>query len=357
MKLLVDSDEFWNCLKADISKAKSNIFIQAMSFEGDTVGQDLGTLVIHSKASDKRILVDSYSKHVINDQFLCNPFSLFNRPLRSEVRATDLLFKTLKQNNVGVKFTNPMGLMFRKYPHRNHKKLIVIDHQICYLGGFNFCEHNFAWHDMMVRLENNEVARFFAEDFENTWNGNNLSLKKTIDSQQFILFDGVESADLHQEIFDIIGNAKKTIWVISPYITHKYLEELINTANRGIDVNLISPEKNNKPLLKHYVLHKLAGTPVKFHLYQGRMSHLKAILVDERTLIMGSSNFDFVSYLLEQEIIAILNNQDLVADFKKRILLPDIVNSQQMKIPSSTMKGFLSDLLLKIAYFACKIAS
>ena len=55
-----------------------------------------------------------------------------------------------------------------------------------------------------------------------------------------------------------------------------------------------------------------------------RMSHLKAILIDGEILIVGSSNFDFVSLAAEEEVMAIVTEPSLVADFQRRIIDPAI---------------------------------
>ena len=57
------------------------------------------------------------------------------------------------------------------------------------------------------------------------------------------------------------------------------------------------------------------------------MSHLKAMLIDDEILVMGSSNFDWFSYRLNDEILAVIRDEDLISEFKKRVLSPDIRNS------------------------------
>ena len=57
------------------------------------------------------------------------------------------------------------------------------------------------------------------------------------------------------------------------------------------------------------------------------MTHLKAMLIDDRYLIAGSANFDYLSYRLYQEIIAIISDPLLIADFRARVMLPDLANS------------------------------
>ena len=50
------------------------------------------------------------------------------------------------------------------------------------------------------------------------------------------------------------------------------------------------------------------------------MSHLKAMLIDGETLIAGSSNFDYLSYRIHQELLAVITEPELVADFIRRVM-------------------------------------
>ena len=61
------------------------------------------------------------------------------------------------------------------------------------------------------------------------------------------------------------------------------------------------------------------------------MSHLKAMLIDDEYLIAGSSNFDYLSYRLYQEIIAIFTDRDLIDDFRERVMLPDLAAARAVE--------------------------
>ena len=78
------------------------------------------------------------------------------------------------------------------------------------------------------------------------------------------------------------------------------------------------------------------------------MSHLKAMLIDQRYLIIGSSNFDYFSYKFHQEIVAILTNPELVAEYTNRVFLEDIRNSQPGH-RIGNLKGILIHAGMRIA--------
>src|SRR6185436_13238768 len=94
-QLLVDFDSFWASLSRDIHEASSYAFVQTFSFEGDRIGKMLAESLSASRAPDKRILVDSFSKVVLSDKFLYAPGNWRNAQLRHEADDTRRLHSTL----------------------------------------------------------------------------------------------------------------------------------------------------------------------------------------------------------------------------------------------------------------------
>ena len=88
--------------------------------------------------------------------------------------------------------------------------------------------------------------------------------------------------------------------------------------------------------------------------FQNQMSHLKAILIDDKTLICGSSNFDLVSYYFEQEIVLVLNDEMVVSEFIHKIKEPDLKNST-LASASNTGKNHISQVFYQIIKNSCMI--
>ncbi len=329
MKLLVDSEEFWASLKADIASARDYVYLQTLSFEGDTVGKELCAQLKACTATDVRVIVDCYTKYIISDRFLYTPGNFRDPKLRHEAKETHRMIDDIRQHGISVKWVNPVGFLLHRFPSRNHKKMVIIDGRITYIGGINFSEHNFAWHDMMLRLDNPDIAAVFAEDFKRTWLGENEKLTCKFDGIEFILFDGKNNESLFEPIMDLLAGASRSVTIESPYLSFPFVEKLAELRKRGVDITIITPENNNKKLIKQYILWEAARHDFKVELYQGRMTHLKAILIDNETLIMGSTNFDYLSYTLQQEIAAIVTDRAVVNEFKVRIIEPDLRNSKR----------------------------
>ena len=110
---------------------------------------------------------------------------------------------------------------------------------------------------------------------------------------------------------------------------------------------ILAPEMNNWKLMNAYVAWKSLYSDMPFRLYQGRMSHLKAMLVDEEVLVIGSSNFDFLSYRLHQEVLAFITSKEIIADFSARVRDADFANSQPFALPASESFGWFGKLQLR----------
>ena len=353
-EILIGADDFWQSLKTDMLGAQDKVCIQAMTFEADSIGHDLFNTLKASPAPTKSLCVDNFSKLTISDSFVYGLRRFKDTKFRTEIRDTQHIFKTAYTHNIGMFFTNPMGFLWAKYPARNHKKLMLIDDNISYIGGINFSEHNFAWHDIMLRIDDKDIAAFFHKDFQTTISGQNQSLKTTISGTDIFVLDGYRSESLYDELFDIIKEAKSSIKVISPYITAPFLDVIGEQALAGLDVSIISPSANNKSLLKYYIQYQQKKYPFSILMYEKKMSHLKAMLIDDEVLIMGSTNFDFVSYYLEQEYCLVIRGKELIRAFQKQVVDDAVAHSSLYKPKNSSFKLAYANAVIQLAMVVCK---
>jgi len=353
-RVLIGAQSFMDDFKKRALEAKESVYVQAMTFEGDAAGEQLIDIMLQSPAKEKKLLVDNYSNAVINDSFIISPKYLKDKAFREEVANTKSIIENARENGIDVMFTNPLGFMMLRYPLRNHKKMVVVDGKTSYLGGINFSDHNFEWHDMMIAIESEDVGKSISRDFNKTWKGQNQSLSEEFQDSTIYFFNGVKSADLYDDLFGVIKSAKKTVEVISPYVSNPLLNVLEGASNNGVHVSIISPEKNNKGIFKNILLSELDKGYFKMFEYPG-MSHLKAILIDDETLLFGSSNYDIVSYYWEQEIVLESRDQSLVAMFKTEILNP--AKEKAIEINSGSTSWNASTGIMKALEVFCRITS
>lgn len=319
-----------------------------MSFEGDAAGLAAAAAIAASPAADRRVLVDDYTRLMINDRLVRSPAGLLDGGLQREAASTARMFDALVAGGVPVRVTNRVGRWGGGYAARNHKKLIVAD-DAAYIGGINFCDHNFAWHDFMLRLEGAAAADFLAADFEATFAGTPRPAEIEFDGSRLISLDGRSNAEGFAGVLDLIETATREITVISPYLTFPFTDALARAARRGVKVVLITPWPNNKPMVRNALLGDAtrAGFDVRL---SPDMTHLKALLIDETRLVVGSSNFDFVSLAAEEELMAVITQPVLIADFQRRVIAPALAQA----LPPGAHR--VSPLIARASRWALKLA-
>ena len=337
--ILVDSPAIWRAVRADLAEARDSAYIQTYSFEGDRVGTDLTNALLAAPAPDLRLLIDSFTRVNQSDSWIAAPGNLFDRALRDEVRNTRRLVRTLRAAGVGVQFGRPLGFLGRKALRRDHKKLILFDDRVAYVGGINFSEHNFEWHDLMVRIEHTEVTRFLRQDFLSSWEG-----RSQMDSRSFSglglgihLLPGRGNREAFDGLLAHIDRAEHSIHVISPYVGPPFTRHLAAAADRGVGVHVVTPLRNNLAYLQKYLLAQAARSRFHVWLYRDRMIHMKCMLIDDSTLVIGSSNFDPIGYYgFLAEVVAVFRSPAVIGAFRRQVLEPDLAASEHVRASGHT---------------------
>jgi cardiolipin synthase A/B len=334
VELLVDSDEFWARLRQDIRTATQSAYIQTFTFEGDRVGVALARELRASPAADRRLLIDCYSLLYHSDRVIFGPAWL-DRRFRREVMLTHRWVKRLRGEGVGVHFSNPLGPSPVSLARRNHKKIATFDGRVAYVGGINFSEHNFAWHDMMFRIESEQLGNLLGEDFLATWGGAPIPYDRTVGPLRVISLNGRTNPSRIAPVLGAISEAKRSIDLVSAYLSHPVTHHLARASSRGVSVRIITPEHNNKPNLARHILELARRHHFQIYRHRGGMSHMKAMLVDGELLIAGSSNFDFMSYHILEELVVMTRDRRMIDAYVNRVWTPDLARALPTKPRSS----------------------
>jgi len=327
MRLLVDSPAFMAQLERDVAAASRSIHVQVMSFEGDEAGKHFASLLTGRRDLERTLIIDRYSRFHISDRFLPGPRSILKASLWRERRETLRVARALAADGVRVHWTNPVGFCFLEFVSRNHKKSVVIDDRIVYLGGINVCDHNFAWHDFMLRIEDERAGAFMRDDIRATLGGENLSSRRDFGSFEIALLDGERNPQLMEPVLQLVREARRSIVVQSAYLSFPIFDHLAGAAGRGVAVTLVTPKHNNMRGMPAYEEWAAARAGVTVRFYDPRMSHIKAMLVDDEALVVGSSNFDFFSFHTYQEVMAIVRDPEVIARYTRDVLQPDLAQS------------------------------
>jgi len=332
-ELLLDAREFWPRLREDMGAATHRAWLQTFTFEGDRVGVALGRALRDSPATDRRLLIDRYSLLYHSDRIIPGAAWL-DRSFRREVFLTHRWVKRLRADGVGVHFSNPLGPNPIRLVRRNHKKIAVFDNRVAYLGGINFSEHNFAWHDMMFRVECEDLTSVLGDDFEASWAGRPTTLDREVGPLRVISLNGRSNSRGIQPIIDVVDGARESIDIVSAYLSHPFTEHLASARRRGVRVRILTPSRNNKANLARHILETAHRSGFEIYRYPGGMSHMKAMLIDGEVLIAGSSNFDFMSYHILEELVVITRDPGMIGDFRRRVWLPDVAGVTPVAVRS-----------------------
>src|ERR1044072_6707752 len=103
-ELLVNFEEFWLRLRQDIAAANKAVLIQTFAFEGDSIGEQLAAALLACRASDKRILADSFTRVVFSDKCRFWPASLLDQTLKDELEKTSALRDQLQSAGIEIRF-------------------------------------------------------------------------------------------------------------------------------------------------------------------------------------------------------------------------------------------------------------
>ncbi|MCP4570907.1 MAG: phosphatidylserine/phosphatidylglycerophosphate/cardiolipin synthase family protein [bacterium] len=326
--LCLDGPEFMAAARADLLAAESAVLVQTLAFEADDAGLALAAALLASPAPRRRLLIDDYSRHVQSDKVIGAPNRLFDTALAREAEQTRTLVTQLRAHGVDVRYGRPLLAGGDLLKPRDHKKLVVVDGRTAYVGGINFSAHNFLWHDLMLRVDDTDAAAFLAADFGRSWQGEPVATIGSFAGLDLVCGSGGGHPAVRDVIAAAIAGATDRIVLQCPYVTDPYLELLGEARKRGVRVTVLTSERSNRFCMKQGIMDACRRHDLELRLLPGPMTHVKALLIDDRALVMGSANFDFLSGSLQPEIVATVADPAVIADFRRRVMEPDLVRSR-----------------------------
>lgn len=223
---------------------------------------------------------------------------------------------------------------------RNHRKIAVFDHQTAIVGGRNLAREYMGpdpwdrrWTDFGAVIEGPAVGlidEVFFADWNHATKTSIEALRQetapgcpitqgTCDLQVIASGPDVAGDPLYEGLISFVQEAERSVWIITPYfIPDEVLQRsLLVKARAGIDVTLIIPAKSNHPVTdfaRRQYLRELQSAGARILLYQPRMLHAKAVIMDDRIGMFGSANFDLRSLFVNFEIgIGVYSPDDVAA--------------------------------------------
>ncbi len=305
---------FYVDLLKDISKAKKTIMIEIHRLEG-LIALDLRDLLV-KKAKEGvkiKILPDYWGLNVAKDYF----DEL--KKLGAEIR----LFRAFKITTNLISYNN----------RRDHRKIVLIDDNLCYLGSANLTDYCRDWREFIVRIDDRQFSEKLKKIFLDNFKLHNFfmhSIKKHISPMKYesleivrdvpsMRFQKIRNKHLH-----LIRKAKREVIIETPYFVPdiKTILALINAAKRGVVIKLILPKESDVKIVDVFtqsLFGKLHDKKIKIYLYSPGFSHSKLSLIDGHIFSFGSSNFDYRSFRYQYELTIFGDNKIFTKYVQKHI--------------------------------------
>ncbi|MEI6764520.1 MAG: phosphatidylserine/phosphatidylglycerophosphate/cardiolipin synthase family protein [Bacteroidota bacterium] len=303
-----DPLRYFSAMLGDIEKAKKYIYLEIYKFSDESVGTKFRDLLTKKakQGVEVRLLIDSWG-------------ALFSSSFFAEFTKNGgqlLFFKKLKWTFDA----------FTKHHRRNHRKILVIDDHISYIGSANITDYSMNWRELAIRLEGN-IARIFRRAFLGSWFIHDkvvFNIKKhtrTLAYGDFKLIRDIPSIRkqrIKKKFEELIKNAKREIIIETPYFLPGFLlrKHLMDAGKRGVDVKILTPDKSDVAMvdvLRSKYLGMLYHNSVKVIFYKPYNLHAKMLLVDGEVFCVGSANFDYRSFRYMHEIMLIGRDSQIIA--------------------------------------------
>jgi cardiolipin synthase len=311
VKLLEDGDQTYAAMLAAISGARQRIDMESYQF--DTAGAALFAPLLLKKRQQ------GVEVHLIYDAW-------------GSMSQDKSLFDRLRAGGVQVIEYNPLGNF--DLDHRDHRKLLVIDNKVAITGGVNVSgvylnrtnpsatdPERMRWRDTDVQIEGPAVGQF--EDlFAKTWTEQNGPPLGSPPPAPRVMHGSaiVEAIDgapvdnhpvIYETLLSAIALAKKSVHLTTGFFgpPPDLIKAMQAAARRGVDVALVTAAHSDSDASvevgrSHYA--ELLEAGVRIYEREGAVLHAKTAVVDGLWSVVGSSNLDWRSTVLNNEIDAVI---------------------------------------------------
>jgi cardiolipin synthase len=317
LTLLTSGEVEFATLERHIREARHSIHITTFILSRDEVGRRIVSLLAERAREGVRVrlLLDALGCP-LSSRFFVNPL----RRAGGEVGRFMPVVPLISPRSANL---------------RNHRKLAIFDHATAIIGGRNLAReymgpgHNRKrWRDFGAIVEGPAAAllnEVFIADWCFTTRQSPDALHAEIPpevveargtSELQVVASGpdVPGDPLYEGIVAMIQEAEHDICIVTPYfIPDDVLQRsLIVKVRAGCKVTLIIPSRSNHPVTdfaRRYYTRELIRAGARVLLYTHGMLHAKAVIVDSRTALLGSPNFDLRSLFVNFEIGVLVHSK------------------------------------------------
>ena len=314
--IFTTGQEKYESLLADIEQARDYIHLQYFIIENDEVGQRMIDLLMDKaqQGVQVRVLYDYVGSFYFKPRVL-------KRMRRAGIEVHPFLEVSLA--NVAFRIN-----------WRNHRKIVVIDGKIGYVGGMNIAnryvngdKHWSPWRDTHLRISGEAVAAL-QYSFAIDWN---FTTRKLLTSPTMHYDEPLVKTDYVVQMmssgptnrwnnisfvfFKAITLARSRVYVQTPYFlpSDALLKALQSAALAGVDVRIMIPRRPDSLMLRLATgsyIKECMQSGIKVYFYEPTVMHAKVVIVDDEFVTTGSTNFDFRSFEHNFEFNALIYSKE-----------------------------------------------
>ncbi|HBV88713.1 cardiolipin synthase [Desulfosporosinus sp.] len=336
VEVLMNGGEKFRALFNALEGASHHIHLSYYIFKDDEIGEDVLKILTRkvTEGVKVRVLLDGMGSLSISGSFM----------------------KRMRKAGIQAEWFFPIRFPYisSKLNLRYHRKLVVVDGRVGFIGGLNIGDEYLSrdsklgfWRDTHIKIEG-EAVHTLQSIFLNDWyyvtgkeySGASYFPQMTISHKLplQILASGPDSnwPSVLQSFFSSITMAKQSIYIETPYFIpdESLIMALKTAALSGLDVRLLVqgiPEHKLTYLAMNSYFEELLQAGVKIFKYMKGTLHAKILLIDNHIASVGSANMDLRSFFLDFEINAFIFDQSLtgqlIQNFKS-----DMEESKEVKL-------------------------
>ncbi len=316
VELLVEYDQTVDRLVADIDAATQHVHLLYYIFADDDTGGRVAAALSRAVARgvECRVLMDGLGS---------------KKGLRT-------LAPRMRADGIEVYEALPVRLFRRKsarFDLRNHRKIAVMDGKVAYVGSQNLVNRDFKrgiiYEELVARVTGPVVLQLqavFLTDYYLESNTNLLGQDffpvehpaGQVAAQALPSGPGFPQANAQRLILSLLYAAQRRVVITSPYFIpdEPLLDAMKIAVLRGVEVHLVVSRQADQILVcqaQHSYYDELLEAGIRIHRYREHLLHAKHLTFDDQIAIIGSSNLDMRSFLLNAEISLIVHDPQVAA--------------------------------------------